>query len=184
MGPNIHLKTCTDVQYMCVCYVGGGWLSGHTRMQWCEWWGGCGTWAALWTGISEACRNEPVHCFCEGINARLYVYLEGNWFFESFHKVRLTWISLNKKKIKNSLLLLFLFKQFWRNCLGLFKYFMVFNLYAGVNCGYSGRVFWTTWTTWPHSRSDDSSTCSAAWHLDRSSTEDTSRWETHCILTI
>lgn len=43
MGPNIHLKTCTDVQYMCVCYVGGGGLSGHTRMQWCEWRSGCGS---------------------------------------------------------------------------------------------------------------------------------------------
>ncbi len=74
VGPNIHLKTCTDVQYMCVCYVGGGWLSGYTRMQWCEWWGGCGSWAALWAGISEACRNEPVHCFCEGINACLCLF--------------------------------------------------------------------------------------------------------------
>lgn len=69
MDTNIHSETCTDVQYMCVCCVGGGGLSGHTRMQWCEWWGRCSSWAALWAGIAETCRDEPVHSFCEGMNA-------------------------------------------------------------------------------------------------------------------
>ncbi len=160
---------------MCVCYVGGGWLSGYTRMQWCEWWGGCSTWAALWAGISKACRNEPVHCFCEGINICLEEIVCLCLFFS------LSQIDSNQSESK---IYIFLFKQFRRHYLGLFKYIMTFNLFSGVTCGHSGRVFWTTWTTWPHSRSDDSSTCSAACHLDRSNTEDTSRWETHCILKV